>query len=126
MKYDEEHISMIIKAIADGAGRNRAVKAAGIHYDTFVQWMKFDEFKARVLEAEGVGMDKIKDLAKRGIIEKFNQNWQAAAWWLERNYPDEYRQRTSTEHSGEMKTGMTIHIEDSGIPIANSEDDVQE
>ena len=44
-----------------------------------------------IKKAEDDGNDKIKDLQKRKIIE--DKSWQSAAWWLERNYPDQYKQR---------------------------------
>jgi hypothetical protein len=93
MKYDKEHTEKIIEALQNGEGRVRACKAAGISYETFTVWMEKPELSELVKKAEETGEDKIKDLAKRGIIEKFQEHWQAGAWWLERNYPDQYRQR---------------------------------
>lgn len=97
MKYDKEHIATFLTSINNGDGRVRACKATGIDYQTFLDWMadpRKPEFSEAVKKAELVGEDKIKDLAKRGIIEKFGNQWQAAAWWLERKYPDEYKNRT--------------------------------
>jgi hypothetical protein len=77
----------------------RACKAAGINYQTFINWCENVEFLESVKKAEMTGNDRIKDLAKRGIIEKMQTQWQAAAWWLERNYPDEYRNKSEMEHN---------------------------
>lgn len=97
LKYDKDHIDIILKELSDGNGRVRACKAAGIGYDAFMDWMNKPEFSESVKKAELKGNDKIKDLAKRGIIEKMQTQWQAAAWWLERNYPDEFRNRSEVQ-----------------------------
>lgn len=38
MKYDKEHIDIIINQLNEGNGRVRACKAAGISYETFTVW----------------------------------------------------------------------------------------
>jgi len=91
MKYDIEHTSKIIEALNNGEGRVRACKIVDIHYSTFIEWMDKPEFSEQVKKAESTGDDKIKDLQKRKIIE--DKSWTSGAWWLERNYPDQYRQR---------------------------------
>jgi len=92
MKYDKHHTDIIYKALADGLGRVNACKLANIAYDTFIDWMNNKaEFPELVKKAETTGNDKIKDICKRRIIE--DKSWQSAAWWLERNYPDQYRLR---------------------------------
>jgi hypothetical protein len=53
--------------------------------------MEKPELSELVKKAESSGDDKIKDLQKRKIIE--DKSWTSGAWWLERNYPDQYRQR---------------------------------
>lgn len=92
MKYNKHIISKIEAALQDGQGRVRACKIANIHYSTFLDWLENKpEFSELVKKAEDCGNDKIKDICKRRIIE--DKNWQSAAWWLERNYPDHYKQR---------------------------------
>jgi len=48
MKYNKATIKKIIAALADGQGRVRAVKAAGISFETFCRWMNYDEFSEQV------------------------------------------------------------------------------
>ena len=101
MKYTPHITQKIFDALADGQGRVRACKMAGITYETFMDWMRNKiEFSERIKKAEDVGNDKIKDLCKRRIIE--DKSWQSGAWWLERSYPDEYRLRTTQENTGDM------------------------
>jgi outer membrane scaffolding protein for murein synthesis (MipA/OmpV family) len=106
MKYDKDHTDIIIKELTEGNGRVRACKASGISYETFTVWMElYSEFSESIKKAEAIGENRIMDLAKRGIIEKMQTQWQAAAWWLERNYPDQYKNKTESSvnvHTVEM------------------------
>ena len=106
MKFDKEHINLIIQALENGDGRVRACKIANISYQTFLDWMTNKiEFSDQIKKAERSGYDKIKDLQIRKVVE--DKSWQSGAWWLERKYPEEYRSRT--EHTGQMLiTGITI------------------
>lgn len=100
MKYDEDHVNLIISSLENGDGRVRACQVAQIDYQTFLNWMNDPakiEFLEQVKRAELGGADRIKDLAKRAIISKFAEQWTAAAWWLERNFPEEYRNRTEID-----------------------------
>lgn len=108
MKYDSHHIDIILASLTDGDGRVRACKKANIDYQTFLDWLKDDrkpEFSEAVKKAEANGNDKIKDLCKRKIIE--DKSWQSGAWWLERNYPDEFKDKTHVHHSGEININIT-------------------
>ncbi len=91
MKYDAAHIDPLLKALEDGEGRVRACKMINIAYQTFLRWLEDSEFCERIKKAEADGNDRIKDLQKRKIIE--DKSWQSGAWWLERNYPEEFKLR---------------------------------
>jgi hypothetical protein len=103
MKYDKHHIDKIKKSLEDGDGRVRACKAAGITYQTFLNWLENEiEFLELVKKAEDCGNDKIEDICKRRIIE--NTQWQSAAWWLERTKPHKYgaNRQTNEEQTGKI------------------------
>ena len=100
MKYGKEMVKKITQALCDGQGRVRACKIAGIHYDTFREWMRSKpKFSEAVKKAEDTGNDKIKDICKRRIIE--DKSWQSAAWWLERTDPANFGQRNNLNISAE-------------------------
>jgi len=100
MKYNKSTIKKIIAALADGQGRVRATKAAGISYETFCQWMdKYPEFFEQVKKAEEISYKKIHDVCQRRIIE--DKSWQSAAWWLERTDPANFGQRNNLNISAE-------------------------
>ena len=86
----------ITQAIAMGATYRLAAAYGGISVDAFTSWMKKGEsgrdeayaaFYDAVRQAEGVAavgwLAKIEQAANTGV-------WQAAAWKLERRYPQEY------------------------------------
>lgn len=95
----------ILRALRHGATYKRAAEAAGIHRDTLHEWMRNDaDFSDDVKKAHGQMMQtalaSIEKAAKEGT-------WQAAAWWLERMYPDEYG-RSIQEHRGKIKHTLEI------------------
>jgi len=104
-KFNEETTTKIVQALRMGATYELAAKFAGITYQTFNEWRKkgasaksgaYFDFVNAVERAEGeaaIGwLAKIEKAANDG-------NWQAAAWKLERRYPDEYG-RTRHEITG--------------------------
>jgi len=100
----------ILGAIRDGGMSFRTACAyAGISDDTFLRRRKADpEFAARVEHARE--MCKAKLLTQ--IMAAAPKNWSAAAWLLERLWPEEFgRHRLETEHSGAVK--ITI---EGGLP----------
>lgn len=106
MKFDKFHIDIILKSLADGDGRVRACKRADISYQCFLNWCEDNvEFFESVKKAEIDGNDKIKDIQKRKILE--DKSWQSGAWWLERNYPEEFRNRQEVKHEGPVQINIT-------------------
>ena len=62
-----------------------------------MNWMDENlDFLDAVKKAEAKGNDRIKDLQKRKIIE--DKSWQSGAWWLERNYPEEFKNKTEVSN----------------------------
>jgi hypothetical protein len=119
MKYDSAHIDPLLKSLADGEGRVRACKIANINYQTFLNWMADNvEFLESVKKAEADGNDRIKDLQKRKIIE--DKSWQSGAWWLERNFPDEFKNRSDINLGSVHKTIDEIFPSEEELDEADS------
>jgi hypothetical protein len=109
MKYDKEHIDPLIESLTNGDGRVRAVAKGRISYECFTEWMASKvEFSEAVKKAEAVGNDKLKDICKRRILE--DKSWQSAAWWLERRYPNEYKNRAEVQQYNNNPVPVTIEI----------------
>jgi transposase len=106
----------IISALRIGATHEHAARAAGISSETMRRWMRAGEratrgqfcaFCGAVKKAEAeaaVGwLATIEKAAREGA-------WTAAAWKLERRYPEQWgrRDRMSVEHSGALDVGVEV------------------
>ena len=111
-KLTDDVISIILKAISLGSSQVLAAQSAGIHPATFSDWMKqgrenvseeFSSFYGKVKKAEGdrasTWLQHIEDAAEKGT-------WTAAAWKLERIYPDDFgkQDRVTVSHSPQLVT----------------------
>jgi len=97
LKLTPEVQKRICDAVAIGATYDLAAKYGGVSYESLrLLREKSPAFAAALQEAEGRGaigwLAKIERAANEGT-------WQAAAWKLERRYPQEYG-RTVNEHTG--------------------------
>jgi hypothetical protein len=102
--FTQEIVDRYLKAIRMGATYIAAANYAGIASGTLRKWMKlgkaqldneqgdhFLDFYLEVKKAEGIAvMNWLKMIQKAAK----NGNWQAAAWKLERRYPNEYGRYT--------------------------------
>ena len=98
-KYTPETVDKITQAIRLGATYKLACDYAGISEDTFYQWRNTkSEFSEAIKLAEGEGALKslaVIERAANGVKGEDGEyilapTWQAAAWKLERRYPDMY------------------------------------
>lgn len=108
----------ILAAIKLGATYELAAKAGGISYETFNEWRKeFSEFSESVNSAEAAAAQQwLKQIDKAAR----DGSWQAAAWKLERRYPQMYGRQVQ-EHTGEVKQ---THEHSGAIAIQFSADSV--
>ena len=115
----------ILDALRVGATYVHACAYGGIAYNTFNEWMKrgeaarsgaFLDFYEDVKKAEGDAVAKWL-----GVIDKaaLDGQWQAAAWKLERRYPETYGRRIiQTEVSGRDGGPVEIRAVDYRAAIA--------
>ncbi len=109
------HEQMIIEAeklARTGVARDHIARALGIWPSTLNRWIQIGENAAdetmekqlydRILKAEGEAISR-----NVAIIQKSAQEgvWQAAAWWLERRYPNHYgrTERINVEEKRNVK-----------------------
>lgn len=88
-----------------GATYELAAGYGGVTYETFNAWRHDKpQFFQAVKDAEAVGA--VKWLQK--IEAAADEQWQAAAWKLERRYPQDYgRTVVDQKHSGEVSHKIT-------------------
>ena len=106
-KLNAKRAQQICDYVAQGHTREVAAQACGIVSTTLYRWMKrgerqpdgpYGEFcralKRADLEAELAGLRQIKEAAQNG-------DWRAAAWMLERRYPEKWGRRRARRNEGE-------------------------
>lgn len=97
----QERIAGFVRA---GAYVETAAAAAGVSKVTLYAWLKrgaagdgpFAAFAEAIEEAQALA--EMRDLALIGKAAE--TEWTAAAWRLERKFPDRYGRRTRLEHHG--------------------------
>lgn len=110
-KYTPETVDKLTQAIRLGATYQLACDYADISMQTFITWRNTKpEFLEAIKRAEGTAavtwLAKIEAAASDG-------NWQAAAWKLERRYPDHYG-RNRVELTG--ANGGPVRVENRALP----------
>jgi len=120
-KLDEERQEKLLRAIRVGNDKKVACALAGISETTLYRWLELSQKKnARAelrqfresleraeAEAEVLKVSRIAQAADNG-------RWQAAAWWLERKYPERWGLQTKirAEVSGPNGEPIAINIEE--------------
>ncbi len=94
-KLTQEMVDEAIRLKGDGLSNEDIICALGIHHSTFYRWI--GEPKNRLQRALSDGLKKEEAQFKHTLLTTIraaalarNQYWTAAAWLLERKYPDEY------------------------------------
>lgn len=94
-KPTQEMVDEAIRLKADGLSNGDIICALGIHESTFYRWI--GEPKNRLQRELSEGLKKEESAFKRTLLTTIrsaalarNQYWTAAAWLLERKYPDEF------------------------------------
>lgn len=98
-KLTEELIQRMASLKGDGLSNKDICRAVGIHEATLYRWLS--KPSGRLHRALGESLKKAEADYKRTLLTtireaatKKNGQWTAAAWLLERKYPDEYAQTT--------------------------------
>jgi hypothetical protein len=97
-KLTPDVLARLVEAISNGNTRKNAAAYAGVHPSTLRKWLAkgkkrltrtngdYVSLFAAIKKAEAEAVDKHVRL----ISSAADKHWQAAAWWLERKYPDEW------------------------------------
>ena len=98
-KFSSDTQARIVEALEHGATYELASHYAGITYETFRTWLASKPaFSDAVKAAEGKAAMTWLKLIDSAAVD----NWQAAAWKLERRYPSMYGRQVQ-EHQGAVK-----------------------
>jgi hypothetical protein len=100
-KYSEKKVKSLCDHIISCSGRVQACRAkdVNISYQTFLNWLEwYPEFAEAVDIAEQKSIRVGREIAILSIFRAMAKNWQAAAWWLERSFPDEFALRSNVSN----------------------------
>lgn len=92
MKDTPEMRGEILELVASGLSRDDACEAAGIHRSSLYRWLEYETFATQLTQAER--RNKLRCMTLVQAAGK--TNWKAAAWWLERKYPEEFSTSRTT------------------------------
>lgn len=94
-KYSKEILEALCKWIRSGNTYKDACMIEGISYQTFNEWRNAKpEFSDAIKKAEA--MCKAVRIAL--VLKAGQKSWQAAAWYLERRFPEEYGRPKQSDH----------------------------
>lgn len=109
-KFDPTRADTIIQFLRAGAFIETAAAAAGISKQTLYNWLerglrehaKSDNPPLAAWAAEAMKAQALSEVAMVSVVGKAAQMgvWQAAAWHLERKFPERWGRRESVEHTG--------------------------
>ncbi len=107
MKYSPELVEEIIGHMKKGSSNKDACILAGISEETFYRWQRpFLDDEQKIPNPEYKGefcelLKKTETLRKQSLINKVitDKSWQSSAWYLERQFNDEFGEKKKIEVS---------------------------
>ncbi len=118
-KLTQELVDRAIALKRDGLSNGDIICALGIHESTFYRWI--GDPKNKLQRELSEGLKKEEAAFKQTLLTTIrsaalarNQCWTAAAWLLERKYPDEYgkanrrRDEEGAEAAPKIVLGVTV------------------
>ena len=142
-KFNPVRAERLVGAAARGWPMAMVARAGGVHASTLYRWLR--EGEELVLAGEDPGLlgqfyldyceaqltaDELAINRILGEMEKPDGAWTAAAWWLERRYPDEFGRKVRAEHSGPrggpIRAVTSIEVVERALPVPDEEDVVIE
>ena len=126
-KLTEELIQQMASLKGDGLSNKDICRAAGIHEATLYRWL--NKPSSKLHRALGESLKKAEADYKRTLLTTIreaalrkNGQWTAAAWLLERKYPDEYAQ-TARDRGERAETAPQIVL---GVAVGASKPEADE
>ncbi|MBR1828565.1 MAG: helix-turn-helix domain-containing protein [Atopobiaceae bacterium] len=117
-KLTYQLIEQAVEMKSRGCTNADICQALGIAEQTFYRWLR--EGDTRLKRSLSEGIKKAEAEYKKTLLESImstatrekNPQWTAAAWLLERKYPDEYAQTTRRpEDGGDDAPRITLGVE---------------
>ena len=112
-KCTKEAIERAVDLKKGGAHNKDIAAALGIHQSTFYEWLsnpksaKQKEFSERIKKAEADYKNALLVTIEKASRER---DWKAAAWLLERKYPDEYARTDRIQAQVQQETSAKVEV----------------
>lgn len=106
VRYSRDIVKKICDCLKSGTGRVDTCATVGICYNTFLSWLSDPrkvQFLKRIKKAEEQNTHRIKAKALSCIEMAMSDQWQAAAWFLERKFREEYSKDSQQDDSNLQK-----------------------
>lgn len=100
-KLNPETVGIITRGVADGMPRRHAAALAGVSESAVAKWLAAGrkktsgphfQFVQAIKKAEAEAIARNVTVVQAAA----DKSWQAAAWWLERRFPDEFGSESRT------------------------------
>jgi hypothetical protein len=93
-------VEAVLMGLRKGLSRTVAGQAAGVSKDSIRRWMERSAtFRADTEQAEAESQSMLVGIVLAAAAKKLPNTWQAAAWLLERRWPEVYGQRSKVDIS---------------------------
>ena len=115
-KLTPEVQERICQYVRQGLTYEIAARAAGVSETTFYRWKqrgerskrgKYREFWEALKRAES----EAEQVLVRRILAASNDTWQAAAWMLERRYPERWGRKDRVKHETDLGDALAQVLE---------------
>lgn len=101
----EQKVATLLASLEGGCSRSHAAALAGINAQTFERWVLTDPaFEQSVLSAEATCQRQ----ALAVVSAAASKQWQAAAWMLERRFPETYARRFEVSYPERVRMAARI------------------
>ena len=109
-------LPLVLAALETGMHRSKAASAAGIHHQTLYNWIEArEDVRLQVEQAEATFI--AGRLAVITTASEKPQNWTAAAWLLERRFPELYGQRQKVDITIDTREEARRIAEELGMSV---------
>jgi len=99
-----QRVEAVLLGLRKGLSRTVAAEAAGVSKDTLRNWaQRSPKFAAQLTQAEAQAQSVLVGIVLAAAAKMLPNTWQAAAWLLERRWPELYGQRARVEISVDVR-----------------------
>lgn len=105
-----EQMVSVDLAIQDGSHRNRALRAAGVSESHYRQALRMASEGVNPYHDWIVGLEQAEAKAESNLVKSIalTKDWRAAAFILERRYPEQWGQKIQVEVKRELEKVFTV------------------